>query len=261
MVLQMSNPKLNRDFPTAALLDFPFGLRRPVSFILGLTVDFMANVPGTPSASKSDFAHSLVKAGLSLMPIAGGPAVELFQLMVQPPLEKRRNEWMQSVGEKLQKLESKGLKLEDLQQNEQFVTAVMYATQAAMRTHIAAKRDALRNAILNVATGQAPDETEQHLLLEFIDTLTEMHLRILKVFHAPSPPPGLSIGGLSNVLEYNIPDLRNRRDIYDQLWKDLYVRSLVDTEHLHITISGSGLAQRKTTGLGKALLEFITEPQ
>ena len=219
------------------------------------------DVPNTPSNSKGDIAHSLTKAGLSLIPIAGGPAVELFQLMMQPPLERRRNEWMQAVGEKLQELESKGLKLEDLQQNEQFVTAVMHATQAAMRTHVVTKRDALRNAILNVAAGQAPEETVQHLLLEFIDTFTEMHLRILKVFHAPCPPPGMSIGGLSNVLEHNIPDLRNRREIYDQLWKDLYVRGLVNTEHLHMTMSESGLAQRKTTGLGEALLQFITEPQ
>ena len=220
-----------------------------------------ADVPDTPASSKGDIAHSLAKAGLSLMPIAGGPAVELFQLMVQPPLEKRRNEWMQAVGEKLQELESKGLNLQDLQQNEEFITAVMHATQAAMRTHIASKRDALRNAILNVATGQAPDETVQHILLEFVDTLTEMHLRILKVFHAPNPPSGMSMGGLSNVLEYNIPELRNRRKIYDQLWKDLYVRGLVNTEQLHITMSGSGLSQRKTTGLGEALLQFITEPQ
>lgn len=220
-----------------------------------------ADVPCTPSTSKGDVAHSLTKAGLSVIPIAGGPAVELFQLMVQPPLERRRNEWMQAVGEKLQELESEGLKLEDLQQNEQFVTAVMHATQAAMRTHVASKREALRNAILNVATGQAPEETVQHLLLEFVDTLTEMHLRIVNVFHAPSPPPGISIGGLSNVLEHNIPDLRNRREIYDQLWKDLYVRGLVNTEQLHTTISGSGLAQRKTTALGEALLKFISEPQ
>jgi len=167
---------------------------------------------------------------------------------------------MQAVGEKLQELEAKGLKLEGLQQNEQFVTAVMHATQAAMRTHVVAKRAALRNAILNVAIGQAPEEIVQHLLLEFVDSLTEMHLRILKVFHAPSAPPGMSIDGLSGVLEHSIPELRNRREIYDQLWKDLYVRGLVNTE-LHVTIHSSGLAQRKTTGLGEALLQFIAEPQ
>lgn len=217
-------------------------------------------MPELPKDTKGDVVHALAKAGLSLIPFAGGPAVELFQLLVQPPLEKRRTEWMQAVGEKLQQLENNGLNLEGLQTNEQFVSAVMHATQAAMRTHVAAKREALRNAILNVATGQAPDETVQHLLLTFVDDLTEMHLRILKVFHAPVPPQGLSMGGLSNVLEHCIPELRNRRDIYDQLWKDLYSRGLVNTDGLHVTMSGSGLASRRTTGLGEALLQFTAEP-
>ncbi|MBX9916912.1 MAG: hypothetical protein E6Q59_03265 [Nitrosomonas sp.] len=213
-----------------------------------------------PAKSKGDVAHALAKAGLSLIPIAGGSAVELFQLLVQPPLEKRREEWMQAVGERLQQLEEHGLKLEDLQTNEQFVSAVMYVTQAAMRTHVVAKREALCNAILNVAVGQAPDETVQYLLLSFIDDLTEMHLRILKVFHQPTVPQGISMGGLSTVLEQAIPDLRNRRDVYDQLWKDLYARGLVNTEGLHFTMSGSGLASRRTTGLGEALLQFISAP-
>ena len=217
-------------------------------------------MPDLPTQTKGDVAHALAKAGLSLIPIAGGPAVELFQLLVQPPLEKRRAEWMQAVGEKLLQLEEQGLKLEELQVNEQFVSAVMHATQAAMRTHVAAKREALRNAILNIAVGQTPDETVQHLLLSFIDDLTEMHLRILKEFHQPTVPQGISMGGLSTVLEHAFPDLRNRRDIYDQLWKDLYARGLVNTEGLHVTMSGHGLTSRRTTGLGEALLQLITAP-
>ncbi len=219
-----------------------------------------ASVSELPKNTKGDLAHALTKAGLSLIPIVGGPAVELFQLIIQPPLEKRRSEWMQSVGEKLQQLESKGIKLEDLQMNEQFVSAVMHATQAALRTHVGNKREALRNAILNVATGQAPEEIVQHLLLSFIDDLTEMHLRILKLFQAPTPPHGQSIGGLNSVLEHCIPELRNRRDIYDQLWTDLYARGLVNTEGLHTTMTGAGLFSRRTTFLGDELLKFISEP-
>jgi hypothetical protein len=165
---------------------------------------------------------------------------------------------MQAVGEKLTELEEKGLSLENLQQNEQFISTVMQATQAALRTHVASKREALRNAVLNVAVGQAPDETVQHLLLDFVDSLTEMHFRILQVFHDATPPPGMSIGGLANVLEHHIPSLRGRREIYDQLWKDLYLRGLVSIDQLHMTMSGSGLGGQKTTGLGEALL--IAEP-
>ena len=168
---------------------------------------------------------------------------------------------MAQVGEKLQELEAKGLKLDELQKNEEFVSAVMHASQIALRTHQAAKLDALRNAIINVAKGQAPDEALQNVFLNLVDSFTELHLRILKVFQAPTPPSNMSMGGLSSVLEHNIPELRGNRELYDQLWKDLYSRGLVNTDGLHVTMTGNGLGQKRTTGIGDAFLKFIEEPK
>lgn len=167
---------------------------------------------------------------------------------------------MAQVGEKLEELEAKGLKLSELQNNEAFVSAVMHASQIALRTHQAAKRDALRNAIINVAKGQTPGETLQNVFLNLVDSFTELHLRILEVFQAPAPLPNMSMGGLSSVLEHGIPELRGNRELYDQLWKDLYSRGLVNTDGLHVTMTGRGLGEKRTTGIGDAFLKFIKEP-
>ncbi len=166
---------------------------------------------------------------------------------------------MAQVGEKLQDLEAKGLKLDELGNNEEFVSAVMHASQIALRTHQAAKLDALRNAIINVAKGQAPDEALQNVFLNLVDSFTELHLRILKVFQTPTPPPNMSMGGLSSVLEHNIPELRGNRELYNQLWKDLYSRGLVNADGLHVTMTENGLGQKRTTGIGDAFLKFIEE--
>ncbi|UUZ63272.1 hypothetical protein LP417_27235 [Polaromonas sp. P1-6] len=109
-----------------------------------------------PESSKGDVAHALAKAGLSAVPFVGGPAVELFQLLVQPPLERRRQQWMQQVGEKLLELEAKGLSLEKLQGNEQFVSAAMQASAAAIRTHKkrSSRHYATPYSTLPKATGQ-----------------------------------------------------------------------------------------------------------
>jgi hypothetical protein len=214
-----------------------------------------------PKPAKGDVAHALAKAGLSLIPFAGGPAVELFQLLIQPPLERRRLAWMDQVGEKLRDLEENGLDLAKLQENEQFISAVMQASASALKTHKQEKLDALRNAIVHIATGQAPEETIQHLLLSIIDEFTEMHLRILKFAHAPAAPAGLSMGSLATVLEANIPPLRDRKELYNQLWKDLSLRGLVNTESLNVTMSGSGLSESRTSPLGVTLLHLIAEPQ
>ena len=57
---------------------------------------------------------------------------------------------------------------------------------------------------MNIATGQATEEAMQHLFLNFVDTLTELHIRILMLFQAPTPPPNMSMSGLSSVLEHNM---------------------------------------------------------
>ncbi len=168
---------------------------------------------------------------------------------------------MEEVGEKLKELEANGLHLEKLQNDERFISAVMHASQLALRTHQKEKLTALRSAIVNVAKGQSPDEAIQHMFLDFIDSLSELHIQILKLFESPTPPPNMSMGGLSSVLEYNMPQLKGRRDIYDQFWKDLYSRGLVNTDGLHTTTSGSGLCQKRTTHLGDQFLKFISESQ
>lgn len=71
----------------------------------------------------------------------------------------------------------------------------MHATQIALRSHQTEKLNALRNAIVNVAKGSAPDEVLQNVFLNFVDSFTEMHLKILKVFQSPTPPSGISMGG------------------------------------------------------------------
>jgi len=213
-----------------------------------------------PKMTKGDAAYAITKAGLSVIPVVSGPAVELFQHLVLPPLERRRGEWMAAVGEKLNELENRGVDIKALGQNDEFVSAVMHASQIALRTHLEEKLEALRNAVFNVASGQLPGEALQHMFFEWIDSLSVLHLQLLKLFQSPTPPPGMSMGGLSNVLEHNMPHLKGCNHIYNQLWKDLYSRGLVNTEGMNTTMSVQGLAAKRTTEIGDAFLQFISEP-
>jgi hypothetical protein len=213
-----------------------------------------------PKQSKGDIAHIATKAGLSAIPVLGGPAAELFQLVVQPPLERRRVEWMKTVGEKLQELEENGLRLDQLSENEEFITAAMHASQIVLRSHQSEKLEALRNAVLNIATGQAPAEALQHMFFRLVDSFSPLHLRILILFQAPTPPPQMSMGGLSDVLVHNMPELHGQDHIYTQVWKDLYSSGLLNTNGMNITMSGHGLGEKRTTELGDQFLHFISDP-
>lgn len=223
-----------------------------------------------PKTSKGDVAHTLVKAGISSIPVLGSAAAELFALVIAPPLDKRRAEWMNDVADGLKALEQRfeGFRVEDLAGNEAFVSAVLHASQAAIRNHQQEKLEALRNAVLNVAIGKAPEEDVQLMFLNLIDSLTPWHLRILRFFQDPAGfgrtkglnPDTWMMGGPSTLLERYYPELSGQRDFYDLVVSDLHARGLFTIPDLHTTMTGHGIFAKRTTGLGDAFLNFITSP-
>ena len=213
-----------------------------------------------PKRSGADTLHALAKAGISAIPIIGGPGAELFQHVVQPPLEKRRIEWMGYVGEKLLELERRGVDIEELSGNEEFVSAVLHASQLAVRTHRQEKREALRNALFNIASGKVPEESVQQIFLEYIDSFSDLHVQLLKFFQQPPDTSNVMMGALSSVIEQGMPNLKGKGQVYGQVWNDLVSRGLVGNVGLQVMMSGQGLAGKRTTALGDAFLDFISEP-
>lgn len=166
--------------------------------------------------------------------------------------------------------EDRGFDPESLANNEVFVSVAMQASRTALQSHQKEKLEALRNAVLNVAAGCAPDEDEQAIFLAYIETLTTWHIRQLKFFEAPmrmaaacGARTDYSIAGaLSQSLEEVYPALRNQRDFYDQIARDLQKRGFLNSaDHvLHVMMSGSGMAAKRTTDTADRFLAFITSP-
>jgi hypothetical protein len=223
-----------------------------------------------PKKSTGDIAHAAVKAAISAIPIAGAPAAEIFALVVTPPLEKRRDEWIESIGEGLKELAQKvdGFKLGDLAKNEAFITTVTHASQAAIRNHQNEKLEALRNVVLNAALPNPPEQDMQLVFLAYVDTLTTWHLTILKFLDDPKEwgmkhgitYPEWPMGSINTALEYAFPELRGKRETNDVFIRDLYSRGLITTDSLHTTISGVGILASRTTAMGKQFLAFISSP-
>lgn len=224
---------------------------------------------GKPKAGATDIAHMAIRAGLSAIPVVGGPAKEIFSTIITPPLVKRRDEWIESIVRELQKLESEveNFSIESLSKNEAFVSVVTYATTLAIRNHQKEKLYALRNAVLNTALSSGIDEDQIHMFLNYIDTFTEWHIRILKFFNDPQDWakknnitfPQYVSGPPSAVLEHAFPELKENRDFYDQIAKDLSDRGLMNSG-LHVGMTSSGMLSPRTTRVGKKFIEFIESP-
>src|SRR5688572_6119346 len=132
-----------------------------------------------PERSRGDATHAGIKAALSMIPVAG----ELFEAIISPPLSRRQDAWMKVVAEGLLLLQEKVESFDpaNLKNNEPFVTTVLEATAAAMRTHQKEKLEALRNVVLNAAMLNPAEEDLQLLFVHWISRLTTWHLHILGV--------------------------------------------------------------------------------
>jgi hypothetical protein len=222
-----------------------------------------------PKETAGDVGHTIVRAGLSAIPIVGGPAAELFSAIITPPLVRRRDAWVQSIAEGLHGLEKKigNFSMESLATNEVFTTAVMHATQAALRDHRHEKLEALRNAVLNVAAGNAPSDDLQLMFLEFIDGATSWHIRLLSFFHNPQEyarANGVAIGGssISQTTLSCFKELVGQKGFFEQLVRDLTARGFVDIDPgiIYAMMTPSGATSKRTTDLGDAFLRFIASP-
>lgn len=186
-----------------------------------------------PQHTAGDTVHTVVRAIFSTIP--GG--AELFNSSIIPPLEKRRDEWMEEVGETLRQWESEGVNIERLKDNPLFLDTVLHATYIALRNHQAEKRKALKNLIKGFAQPEPPEETFIQIALNLIDTLTLSHVSILQLLANPSHweeknktkfPTQEFPADIYTLIKTAFPDLDE--GLYENIVRDLYSKGLLKTE-------------------------------
>lgn len=226
-----------------------------------------------PRRSAGDAANALMRAGLGSLPIVGGAAAEFWSFVMAPPLERRREEWLESIAREIEQLKAsvEGLTDEDLANNALFVTTVLRASQSAMLSHQGEKLDLLRNAVLNSAAANPPDDDEAMMFLAFVDAFTPWHVRILRYLDAPTEharADGIAIAHradqtitLALILEENFPELRGREQFYSQIVRDLFARGLVVSQELYGKITVQGSWESRTTPFGARFLRFVASPR
>lgn len=228
-----------------------------------------------PKQNAKDVAHSMVKAGFSRIPVAGWAASELFSLVITPSLEKRRNEWLESLAKKLKELEGKveDFKIESLRENESFISTLIQASRVAIANHHRVKREALQNAVLKAALPNAIADDLQLMFLNWIDYFTPRHLTMLKFFEDFKPKTLPTKTGTTELVFFNkseskklsaqeaFPDLSSNEHVHNQIFADLYARGLIspntpDSPRFLDKVKYNVLI----TNLGQQFLDFITSP-
>jgi hypothetical protein len=132
--------------------------------------------------SSADKAHRVARGIIGALPMFSGTALELFNSVVEVPLEKRKREWMLQVTDVLNELQDKfNFDIDSLASNEEFISLLLRSSQVAIKNHQKEKIKALKAALLNTAININISEDEKAIFINLLDEFTVSHLEILKM--------------------------------------------------------------------------------
>ncbi len=196
------------------------------------------------------------KTALSAIPIGGALATSVYDTVKSNCLSKRQEKWRMALEERLTNLEKN---LEDIGNNELFTTALVKATELAMRTAKEEKITYIANSVVNSLN---PDLNEEKLIvfLDLLDKYTVSHIKIIYFFFDPKRFEGVNsnaymMGSPSTPLFSVYPELNN--ELFKKIYGDLYTDGMVTLENLNISMTGSGMVAKRTTPIADEFLRFI----
>jgi hypothetical protein len=183
-----------------------------------------------------DKAHRVARALIGAIPLFSGTALELFNWLVVPPIEKRKAKWMIKVSEAINELQAKyDLEIEQLREDEHFISILIYTSNLAIKNHQDEKINALKNTLINSATNKSIAEDLQFVFLNLIDEFTPTHLKILYNMHAgfcwsPLVSQAHNVAlELSRILLTGYNGFKGQGDFIYQIINDLTSKNLLST--------------------------------
>ncbi len=220
-------------------------------------------IPPLPRPEAKDLARQLGKAAVAGVPVAGGPGAELYDLVVPSSFNRRRDGWYEHLADVVNELTKRGVNIEDLVDDEEFVTAMIQASRIALGTHIEQKLELLKNAVVNMALPERPPDFLAARYLSWVDELSPEHFVVLT--YAADPEawfagkdqtfPDIYMGAPISI--FRQAGVGVDGDVLDVVLRDLGDRALANTGSLGTTMTGQGARQAWATDLGRQLIDFV----
>ena len=212
---------------------------------------------------KSELAKECVeittKTLRSAIPIGGTLITCIWDSIKAQSANRRMDDWKAQIEDKLKNLD---LSLEDIGNNEAFTSAMMKATDIALKTAEDEKRLYLANAVRNTIEANI-EESVMMIYLDLLDKYTVWHIRILNLFHNPKAFSQVDVsniisGSASIVVEQVYPEIAKEKNLLDKIVKDLQNDGMMaEGSYMHAVMTANGIVSSRTTDLGNKFLQFI----
>ena len=215
-----------------------------------------------PQPSDGETLREAIEKGVEQIPVAGPITTFIASRFWAPSASRRLEEWLKEFADDFDR-HCEGCRVENLVQDEAFVSASIQIARVVVGTHLQEKRKYLRNALLNIAVGKGPDETRQQIFLNAIEAFTPAHVKALDLIWRSTPLDWDQLGIPSGQRTYAaafgivIPELRGQLAVIDAILAELRNRSLTTLSKADAQFPQGGLV----TNLTAQFLNFVLSPE
>lgn len=223
-------------------------------------------IPPDSRPSGGDVAHSLiVKAGLGSVPLAGPFLSEAVQLAIVSPAQRRLQEFLEQVADRINALEQRGVAASSLANNEGFQDVVLAAIESGRRSASSEKKDFLLACVTSSAIVDVSAE-KKRLFVRLVDELDASHFAVLKIYR--DKLFGVDAGMvdmpddkvMERLTELMVPH-ETDRDYLALVLRDLSSRGLLTSDYrAGARLASSNFQRMVISRIGSDLLAFVTEP-
>lgn len=199
------------------------------------------------------------KTFLSAIPIGGTLITSVWDSIKSNCAQSRLENWQNLIEKRLSTVECT---LEEIGQNENFTTAILHATEMAIKTAEKEKHICLANAVFNSISCNI-EESIMMMFMNIINDYTAMHLKTLiflqePQMHISNDSYKFSMGSPKSLLYNAFPEFADYDKLIDKIINDLYNDGLISTQNLNTTMSYQGAISSRTTQLGNQFINFFT---
>jgi hypothetical protein len=222
-----------------------------------------------PEDSEGKFGLGVAKWTLHsfdlALPFLGTVSRAVLESWLDKQAETARAAWLNDLATRLQDLRDRVVLIDDPSKNAAFISTLVEASEAARRARSEEKREALVNAVANMAIGMSLDEVLRARFIALIERYTPKHLNVLSTMNNPAQNSALAnkYAYLLQQTEERALGGQYRADEEDEI-DAIVIAELRQDGLIHPSENPMGStpdqALRRTTKIGEAFVRFISNP-
>lgn len=227
--------------------------------------------------SKGDHAVAVSKSIAGAFPFVGPALNELIEAVLLTPAQRRHMEWQTAVTDTINQLIESvdGLSAESLSHDEDFLSALVAASNSAMKTSRHEKIKMLQATLFHTGSGKRLQDFIRSTFFQIVDRYTPEHVALLRAFEQTAPhseaferlrianPDAIKSHAkdgescnVEDIARYMVPEIEPETAI--ELFSDLHRDRLCNGSEGFALTYNLNLPPIVITERGRAFLEFVT---